>query len=141
MTQPDRGHGGLARWAVVLLLVGHGLIHLLGPIEIWGVADIAELDGQPSISLGSSATDIVAGVWLILTVLFVAAGVGVTVRRWWWRMLAVIGVIISQVVIVIWWDDAATGTIPNLLVLAAIVFADRLGLQFRHPEPHGQIPG
>lgn len=127
---PSRGR--LLRWVVALLLVGHGIIHVLGPLEVWGVAHIAELSGRPVIDLGATATDVLAAVWLIPLGVFIAAGVGVLARRAWWRMLAVAGVVVSQMVIVLWWDDAATGTIPNLLVAAAVISAGRLGLA-RHP--------
>lgn len=113
---------------VALLLVGHGLIHVLGPLEIWGVADIAELTGRPAIDLGTTATDVLAAAWLIPLAVFVAAGVGALVIRPWWRLLAVVGVVVSQTIIVMWWNDAATGTIPNLLVVAAVIAAGRLEL-------------
>lgn len=65
--------------------------------------------------------------------LLVAASVGAGKR--WWPVVAGIGVVVSQAVIFIWWEDAATGTVPNLLVIAAVVLADRLGLSSRPPAP------
>lgn len=117
--------GRLVRWMVGSLLVFHGLIHLLGPVEIWAVADLEELTGQPVIDLGQSVTNVLAGAWLLALIVLVGAGIGVLVRRTWWRVWAVVGVVTSQVVIFIWWDDAATGTLPNLLVIAAVVLSKR----------------
>ena len=134
-TRQTKEKGRIARWVVGLLLVSHGLIHALGPIEVWGIADIAELTGRPSIDLGATATDILAVLWLVALVHLVAAGLGVASGKQWWPVLAGIGVVVSQAVIFIWWEDAATGTIPNLLVIAAVVFADRLGLSSRPPAP------
>lgn len=115
----------LVQWVVGLLLLFHGLIHLLGPVEIWGIADLGELTGQPVIDLGQSVTNVLAGTWLLALFVLVGACIGVLVRRTWWKVWAVVGVVISQVVIVIWWDDAAEGTIPNLLVIAAVVLSRR----------------
>ena len=117
--------GRVVRWVVGLLLVFHGLIHLLGPVEIWAIADLEELTGQPVIDLGQWMTNVLAGAWLIAFILLVGAGIGILIRRTWWMVWAVVGVAISQVVIFIWWDDAATGTIPNLLVIAAVALSRR----------------
>lgn len=125
--------GRLVRWVVGSLLVFHGLIHLLGPVEIWAIADVEELTGQPVIDLGQSVADVLAGAWLLALIVLVGAGIGVLVRRTWWRVWAVVGVVISQVVIFIWWDDAATGTLPNLIVIAAVVLSKRWG----HDETSG----
>ena len=65
------------------------------------------------------------------------AGVLVIARHPWWRALAVIGVVISQVAIVAWWEDASAGTVANLLIVAAVVLARRLGLDFRASDGSG----
>lgn len=117
--------GRLARWVVGLLLVFHGVVHVLGPVDIWAIADLQELTGQPVIDLGQSATNVLAGAWLVAFIALVGAGIGVFIRQTWWRVWAVVGAAISQVVIFIWWEDAATGTIPNLLVIAAVVLTSR----------------
>jgi len=127
----------IARWVVGIVLIGHGLIHGMGPVEIWGVADLDQLTGEPSFNVGAAATDLLAVAWLIALLVLIAAGGAVLARRDWWRTLAIVGVVVSQSVIVVWWDDAATGTIPNLLVITAVVVADRLGLSSRHAAEAG----
>ncbi|GBE25682.1 hypothetical protein BMS3Bbin02_01970 [bacterium BMS3Bbin02] len=118
------------RLGVGVLLVGHGLIHALGPLDIWGITDIEALTGEPTIDFGPSATDVLAGVWLLALALFVAAGLAVLMRRGWWRPVAVVGVLVSQFVVILWWNDAAAGTIPNLLIVGAILYAPRMQLRF-----------
>lgn len=122
------------RWVVGILLIGHGLIHLMGPLEIWDIADIDQMTGDPTLAIGDTATNVVATLWLVAMVILIAAGVAVIARRPWWRTMAVVGVVISQMAIIIWWGDAATGTIPNLLIVAAVVLAGRLGLT-AGPQP------
>lgn len=135
-TAVSRPWSGLVRWIVGLLLIGHGLIHVLGPLATWGLADIEALTGDPTIDMGA-ATDVVALAWLIALVMLVIAGAAVLARRTWWRTLAAIGVIVSQATIFMWWDDAAAGTAANLLVVAAVVFARPLGLDFRAADGSG----
>jgi len=130
-TKPDTNT--FARWVVGILLIGHGLIHMLGPFEIWGIFDIEELTGQPSFDITQAAADFLGTAWLVAFAVLLVAGIGVLAHRSWWRMWAVAGVVVSQAVIVMWWADAATGTIPNVLVVAAVVFAKRLGLRSRGP--------
>ena len=89
----------LVRWTVGILLIGHGLIHVLGPLEIWGLADIETLTGDPSIDIGSAATEAIALAWLGALVILVVAGAAVIAQRPWWRALAIIGVLVSQATI------------------------------------------
>ena len=131
---------GLARWIVGILLILHGLIHLLGPLAIWDLADIEALSGDPTIDLGSAAVQAFALAWLGALVALLVAGVAVIARQPWWRVPAVIGVVISQVAIVAWWDDAAAGTVANLLIIAAVVLARPLGLDFRAPDRIAMTP-
>jgi hypothetical protein len=126
-----RRTGAAPRWLVGVILIVHGLIHVLGPLDVWGIKEVEELSGRPIIDLGAMGTDLLAAVWLIALVLLVGAGIGVLAGRIWWRTPALAGVIVSQSVIVLWWDQAAAGTIPNLLVVAALVFTARLGLPSR----------
>jgi len=107
------------------LLVGHGLIHAMGPVEIWGVADLAELTGAPSVALAPTVVTVLAVVWLVALAVLVAAGWAEATRRRWWRPAAMVGVVVSQLVIIVVWGDAATGTIPNLLIVAGLLVTRR----------------
>ena len=123
MTGTTRGAPGgpWVRGVIAVLLIGHGLIHAIGPVEMWGVADLAELTGTQSVDLGETVTTVAAVTWLVALVVLVAAGWGILARWSWWRPVAIVGVIISQLVIIVWWGDAATGTIPNLLIVIALL--------------------
>jgi hypothetical protein len=127
MTGASR-RGDIARWLVGILLIGHALIHLMGPLDIWGLADLEQLSGEPTISVAGISTEVLAILWLLPLVLLAAAGVAVLTRRAWWRPLALIGVVTSQLAIILWWEDASAGTIANVLVLAAVMLASRLHL-------------
>ena len=127
MTRASRG-GDIARWPVGILLIGHALIHLMGPADTWGLADLEQLSGEPTIAVAGIATEVLAILWLLPLILLLAAGVAVLARRAWWRPLALIGAVTSQLAIILWWEDASAGTIANLLVVAAVVLAPRLHL-------------
>ena len=75
----------------------------MGPLEVWGIADIREMTGRPAIDLGTTAIDVLASLWPMPLALFGAAGVVVLAGRTRWRTLAEGGVVLSQMVIVPWW--------------------------------------
>lgn len=102
----------------VLLL--HGLIHLLGFVQAFGLAKIGTLSGRTLVPL-SAAMDRVAGVaWLVAGMLFLATLLGFLTQKtgWWWWGIAGIG--LSQVLIVLYWPDARAGTGVNV-VLALVI--------------------
>ena len=105
---------GIARWAVVVLLVVHGLIHLLGAAQGLGWAEVDQL-GEP---IGAR----MGAVWLAAGVAVVAAGVLLAVGvRWWW-IVGAVGVVASQTVIFTSWGDAKAGTVANLVLVLAVVY-------------------
>ena len=101
----------LIRWGVAVVVVLHGLIHLLGAAKGLGWADVSELKEPISPVMGA--------VWLGVGALVVLAGILLPMRFRWWSMVGVLAAVASQVVIVTSWDDAKAGTIVNLILLVA----------------------
>jgi hypothetical protein len=94
---------------LVILLVVHGLIHLLGFVKAFGLAPVAQLT-QP-------ITRTAGAFWLAAACLLVGAGVLLAFRAPSWGYFAAAGVVLSQVLIVLSWTDAKWGTVANLLLL------------------------
>jgi hypothetical protein len=121
---PPRSQSVL-RWMIGVLLIGHGLIHAMGPIEIWGIADVQGLSGNTTLAVSNIAVQALALAWLGAMILLVVAGIGALAGRSWWKRVALAGVILSQLLIAVWWSDAATGTIPNIIIAMAVMMANR----------------
>jgi hypothetical protein len=103
------------RWAVIALLVAHGLIHLLGAAKGFGWAEVTALK-EP---IGTAA----ACGWLLASGLVLATAVMLVVRgpAWWWAVAAA-AALVSQALVLTSWTDARAGTIVNvLLVLVAVL--------------------
>lgn len=102
----------MLRILLLLLLVLHGLIHLMGLARAYG-KDVQGLSAR--IPRGQGL------LWGAAALLFVLAAVGMWRHsdRWW--MWALSAVVLSQVLIVLHWHDARFGTVANVLVLAAVV--------------------
>lgn len=106
-------------WAYVAIVVVHGLIHLMGVVEGFGLADVEQLTEPVG---GAEAV-----LWLVAAVAVLGAAAMTAVRaRGWWLVTAVAAVV-SQVAILTSWTDALAGTPANMLMLvvAAYGFAAR----------------
>lgn len=100
--------------AFATLLVIHGSIHVLGAAKAFGWAELSQLTQPISPALGA--------LWVVSTLLFLAAAVSLfTWPRGWWAIGA-IAVVISMIVIVPSWTDAKVGALANAVVLVGIVF-------------------
>lgn len=107
------------RWLFVLFVLLHGMLHLLGFVKAFGLAELSALTQPISRPLGV--------VWLIAAVLLAAtaAALAFSPRTFW--LLGLPAVVVSQAVIVPSWSDARAGTIANLiiaLVVAWVFFAE-----------------
>jgi hypothetical protein len=100
------------RLTVVVVLIGHGLIHLLGAAKGLGWGEVAQLR-EPISTLGGLA-------WLVAAILVIASGVLIATRgpSWWWAVAGVAAVF-AQVVIVTSWSDAKVGTVANVILMLA----------------------
>lgn len=97
---------------LALLLLAHGLIHLMGFVKAFHFAPISQLQQEISKPAGIF--------WGIACLLFCATAVFMLQRNevWWaWGLAAVI---VSQVLIVSSWQDAKFGTVANAIVLLAV---------------------
>jgi hypothetical protein len=97
------------------VIVLHGLIHLLGFVKAFGLADVRQLTiGIPRMT---------GLFWLITAILFVAAAIvlGFDSRSWW--IPAGLALVFSQILIVTSWSDAKFGTVANVIILVPVLIA------------------
>ena len=103
------------RWALVVLLGLHGLVHLMGAAKGLGIAEVPQLT-QP-ISRTSGLGWLAAGIAVLLTAALLAGPSGV------WVWTAPVAAVISQAMIVSAWSDAKYGTIVNVVLIVAAAWA------------------
>jgi hypothetical protein len=103
----------MARVFAVLLIV-HGLIHLLGFAKAFRLAALQQLTQPISPLFGL--------LWLAASLLFIATALSLVVwPRWWWG-LGLVAVCASMLAISQSWTDARVGALANLVVLVGVVF-------------------
>lgn len=100
-------------FAVVVLF--HGIIHLLGVIKGFKLAESDRFSGDVSKSEGFF--------WLIALLLFLLSVILLFANIDWWWMLGLPAVIISQILIILQWQDAKFGTAANIIILIVLFFA------------------
>ncbi|MCL6260593.1 hypothetical protein M3O96_15930 [Aquiflexum sp. TKW24L] len=94
-------------FAIILLI--HGLIHLLGFLKAFLLAELNEFTNPVSKPMGL--------LWLLAALVLLFSAVMIFFKNPLWWFFAIIGVLISQVLIIVFWKDALYGTIPNILIL------------------------
>jgi hypothetical protein len=101
----------------------HGLIHLMGFLKEWKLADVKELSGKTIIPLTENFSKAAGAFWLIACLLFLASGVAFLIKKEWWWMIAAAAIVLSQLLIVLYWQDAKYGTIANIIILIACILS------------------
>lgn len=110
------------QWFLMIVTALHGLIHTMGFFNETGVKKIEGFSGDTLVKLATGARHILGFVWLIAALLMVVVAVGIAANTSWWKPLAFASILLSQVLIIMWWPDAKMGTIPNVILLAAVIF-------------------
>lgn len=101
----------LTRWAIGVVVLIHGAIHLMGVVKAFGWAEVSQLSESISTPMGFE--------WLGAAAVVATAGVLLIARvRSWW-IVGGLGAVVSQIVILTSWTDAKAGTIANVVLAAA----------------------
>ncbi|MBS1493319.1 MAG: hypothetical protein JST55_07410 [Bacteroidetes bacterium] len=108
-------------FAVIVLI--HGLIHLMGFVNQWNIKKISQFTGVTLFPVSESLSKILGIVWLITALLFVIAATGFSFGKDWWSVIGIVAIIISQLLIIIYWKDAKAGTIANSIIFITAIAA------------------
>ena len=92
----------------IIILIFHGLIHLMGFVKAFQFAEMNQLQAAISKPMGV--------LWLIAAILFVVAIVMFYVSDYWF-IPAVTASFVSSALIITAWNDARFGMIPNVVIL------------------------
>lgn len=103
---------------LVLILIFHGVIHLLGFVKAFNYAEIKELKLPISKRLGL--------VWLLVSVFFIIAAIQYFLNFYYWWLTTIIAIIISQIIILTAWQDAKYGTVINVLIISMLALSKTL---------------
>ncbi|WP_340104919.1 DUF6544 family protein [Rhodohalobacter sp. 8-1] len=99
----------------ILILFIHGLIHLIGYLKAYSLADLPDIRLSVSRPAGT--------LWLAASILFMGTAIVFyfSVNGWWAG--GILAVVLSQGLVISAWRDAKFATIPNLIILLVSVIA------------------
>lgn len=114
----------MLRRGFAILLVLHGLIHLIGFVVPWHLATLAGFPYSTSalwgrLELGATGAQVLGLPWLGLAIAFVVAGVGIWCGSAWAVASSAIAAVVSLVVCALGSPAAAAGLVVNVVVLVA----------------------
>ncbi|QHT65317.1 hypothetical protein GXP67_00820 [Rhodocytophaga rosea] len=110
------------RIAFIILVIAHGLIHLLG-FKSFGLSEVKQLT-QPIAKPFET-------VWLLTFILFVLAAIQFAFKHSYWWVFGLLAVVISQILIIFFWQDARFGTIANVIILMAVIIGYSTSAYYR----------
>lgn len=111
------------KYLLIVLLLIHGLIHLMGFAKAFQLAELKAFTQPVSKTAGIG--------WLLAAALFLLVLLCYLLRADAWVGLLLAAIVVSQALIVIFWKEARFGTIANLLLLVPLVMGFA-SLQFKN---------
>lgn len=123
------------RIIVAIILIGHGLGHVMGFIGTWTnwqpFTDPVFNDTPwilPRDVLIKSAVGKVFGIiWLLSMLGFIASGIGLVANQPWWTTIAIIASILSVIAVLPWWNSFTPGimsktsaVVVDIIVIVAL---------------------
>lgn len=114
-------------FTAAFFVLAHGLVHIIGVVVYWQLAEVEEfppykttlLNGRWQI--GDIGMRIYGLLWLIATLGFIVAAVGMVFRQDWWIPMLFGTSFFSLVVNALDWEWAKYGVILDILILAVLV--------------------
>lgn len=100
-------------FAIILIL--HGLIHLMGFVKAFKLAEVSQLNMNISKAAGIA--------WLLAALVLIITSMTFLLKKEWWWMIGILALLLSQVLIIAYWSDAKFGTVANVILLIGIVLS------------------
>jgi hypothetical protein len=119
-------------YAAAFFIFAHGLVHLIGVVVFWQLAEVEDFPPYKTTLLndrweiGDAGMRIYGLAWLIATIGFVAAAIGMAFRQEWWIPFLFATSLFSLVVNALDWEWAKYGALLDVLILIVLVVTQYL---------------
>lgn len=120
------------RMALAVLMALHAVAHLPGFLVPWRLASLPEMPYGTTVlaghvDIGGAGIRVMGAAWLAVALAFGIAAVAAGTDRSWWMAAAAGAAVVSLGLSVLGLPAAKIGIAVNLLILAALLAAPRLG--------------
>ena len=131
-----------ALYAAIGIVIIHGLIHLMGFVAYWPLAEISELPYKTTLlggrwDVGAAGMRLFSLLWIAAAIGLIAAAAGLAASQDWWFPLLWTAVLLSLIACVLDWGNAWRGAIIDLIILVPLLLVWGLRIQ---PEPFAAYP-
>jgi hypothetical protein len=117
--------GNWLRWALILVLLAHGVGHIMGFMAAWTNVPMGFSSEpwllSPGVTVQSSIGRVFGLLWLVARVAFLGGVFGLITHQSWWPTLIIAASVISLAAILPWWNTVASG--PRFGAMAVDVLA------------------
>jgi len=119
--------GLILNYAAAFFVFAHGLVHLMGVVVYWQLAEVEEFPPYKTTLLnglweiGDTGMRIYGLSWLIATLGFVVSAVGMVFRQNWWIAMLLATSLFSLVVNALDWEWAKYGALLDILILGVLI--------------------
>ena len=120
------------RFALALILIVHGVAHLVGFVVPWRLAKLDEAPYKTTLlggrlDVGDAGIRFNGVLWLLAGLGFVVSGAALMLVAPWWPHFTTIAAAGSLVLAVAGWPDSRIGVPIDLLILAYLLIGGSLG--------------
>jgi hypothetical protein len=115
-----------------IYLIVHGLIHLIGFVVNFQIAEIEDITYKTAVlagklDVGHLGTRVLGVVWLLAAVAFVVSGAAIFPSPAWWWSFTLGVTLVSLALCVLSWPDARFGVLANVIILVFLFLGPRVG--------------
>lgn len=120
------------RFALALILIVHGVAHLVGFIVPWQLAKLEETPYKTTLlggrlEVGDMGIRLNGLLWLLAGLGFVVSGAALMLLAPWWPLFTIFVAACSLALAVAGWPDSRIGIPIDLLILAYLLIGASLG--------------
>jgi len=117
--------------AAAILVLGHGLIHAMGFIVQFQLAEVPDLAYSTSvlggrIEIGSIGAQVLGVAWLAAAIALAISAFALFFEKTWSRTAVLWATIFSLPITVLGWPESQFGIWVNILVLLVLLFNGRI---------------
>ena len=121
------------RFVLAVLLVAHGIAHLVGFVSSWKLATLAELPYKTTVfsghvDVGDAGIRVMGVLWLLAALAFLVAAFAVMTETSWAVRFTLAAVIASLILCMVGWPDARIGVAVNVGLALLLAIGARLNL-------------
>ncbi|MBZ0299384.1 MAG: hypothetical protein K8J31_06580 [Anaerolineae bacterium] len=117
----------LVRWAILIVLLAHGVGHVMGFLAAWTNVPMGFTDRpwvlSSTVTLESAVGRAFGLLWLVALVAFLGGVYGLIGHQDWARTLLIAAAFISLVAILPWWNTVTAGSRLGAVLVDVVVIA------------------